>query len=38
MSVFIGKITSVSFVATIGFFDKILVDKDGDGIPDEFET
>ncbi|MBO6291269.1 MAG: hypothetical protein J6N51_03275 [Selenomonas sp.] len=37
MSAFIGEITSVSFVAAIGFFGKALVDKDGDGIPDEFE-
>ena len=37
MSAFIDEITSVSFVAAIGFFDKALVDKDGDGIPDEFK-
>ena len=37
MSAFIGEITSVSFIAAIGFFGRALVDKDGDGIPDEFE-
>lgn len=34
---FIAAITSVSFVAAIGFFGKALVDEDDNGIPDEFE-
>ena len=34
---FIAAITSVSFVAAIGFFGKALVDQDDNGIPDEFE-
>ncbi|MBR1760631.1 MAG: hypothetical protein IJ741_05565 [Schwartzia sp.] len=34
---FIAAITSVSFVAAIGFFGKALIDEDDNGIPDEFE-
>ena len=37
MTKFIGVITGASFIAAIGFFGKALVDRDGDGIPDEFE-
>lgn len=37
MTRFIGEITSASFIAAIGFFGKALVDRDEDGIPDEFE-
>lgn len=29
--------TSMSFIAAVGFFGKAMVDKDGDGIPDSFE-
>lgn len=29
--------TSMSFIAAVGFFGKAMVDKDGDGIPDPFE-
>ena len=38
MTRFIGEITSASFIVAIGFFGKALVDRDGDGIPDEFEN
>ena len=34
---FITAITSVSFIAAVGFFGKAMVDKDNDGIPDEWE-
>ncbi len=34
---FIAAITSVSFVAAIGFFGRALIDGDDNGIPDEFE-
>jgi hypothetical protein len=34
---FITAITSVSFIAAVGFFSKAMVDKDNDGIPDEWE-
>ena len=34
---FITAITSVSFIAAVGFFGKAMVDSDHDGIPDEFE-
>ncbi len=34
---FVNAITSVSFIAAVGFFGKALVDKDDNGIPDEFE-
>ena len=34
---FITAITSVSFVAAVGFFGKAMVDSNHDGIPDEFE-
>lgn len=34
---FIAAITSVSFVAAIGFFGRALIDRDDNGIPDEFE-
>ena len=34
---FIAAITSVSFVAAIGFFGKALIDEDENLIPDEFE-
>lgn len=37
MTKFIGEVTSASFIAAIGFFGKALVDRDEDGIPDEFE-
>lgn len=38
MTKFIGEVTSASFIAAIGFFGKALVDKDGDGVPNEFEN
>jgi hypothetical protein len=34
---FIGAISSVPFIAAIGFFGKALVDEDSNGVPDEFE-
>lgn len=34
---FIHEIASASWIAVVGFICKALVDKDGDGIPDEFE-
>ena len=34
---FIAAITSVSFVAAIGFFGRALIDGDDNGIPDTFE-
>ena len=34
---FIAAITSVSFVAAIAFFGRVLIDEDDNGIPDEFE-
>ena len=37
MTKFIGEVTSASFIAAIGFFGKALVDRDKDGVPDEFE-
>lgn len=37
MTVFIQTLTSVSFIAAVGFFGKALIDDDGDGVPDEFE-
>lgn len=37
MTFFIQTLTSVSFVAAVGFFGKALIDNDDDGIPDEFE-
>lgn len=37
MTVFIQSLTSVSFIAAIGFFGKALIDSNDDGVPDEFE-
>ena len=37
MTVFVQSLTSVSFIAAVGFFGKALIDDDDDGIPDEFE-
>ncbi|MDY2965178.1 MAG: hypothetical protein SOR58_03145 [Megasphaera massiliensis] len=37
MTIFIQTLTSVSFIAAVGFFGKALIDSDGDGVPDEFE-
>lgn len=37
MTVFIQTLTSVSFIAAVGFFGKALIDDDDDGIPDDFE-
>lgn len=37
MTIFIQTLTSVSFIAAVGFFGKALIDDDDDGIPDEFE-
>lgn len=34
---FLHEIASSPWVAAIGFIGKSFVDKDGDGIPDEFE-
>lgn len=34
---FLHEIASSSWIAVIGFVAKALVDKDNDGIPDEFE-
>lgn len=34
---FVNAVTSASFIAAVGFFGKALVDKDDNGIPDEFE-
>lgn len=34
---FIACITSLSFMGSVGFFGKALIDKDNDGIPDEWE-
>lgn len=34
---FITAITSVSFIAAVGFFGKAMVDSNHDGIPDEWE-
>jgi hypothetical protein len=34
---FLHEIASASWVAVIGFIAKAFVDKDNDGIPDEFE-
>lgn len=34
---FIACITSLSFMGAVGFFGKALIDKDNDGIPDEWE-
>jgi hypothetical protein len=34
---FLHEIASSSWVAVIGFIAKALIDKDDDGIPDEFE-
>ena len=34
---FLHEIASTPWIAMIGFICKALVDKDGDGIPDEFE-
>lgn len=37
MTIFIQTLTSVSFIAAVGFFGKALIDDDDDGVPDEFE-
>ena len=37
MTFFVQTLTSVSFVAAVGFFGKALIDNDDEGIPDEFE-
>lgn len=37
MTAFIQMMTSVSFIAAVGFFGKALIDNDDDGIPDSFE-
>lgn len=37
MTAFIQTLTSVSFIAAVGFFGKALIDDDDDGVPDEFE-
>ena len=37
MTVFIQSLTSVSFIAAIGFFGKALIDSNDDGVLDEFE-
>ena len=34
----IGEVTGVSFIVAIGFFGKALVDREEDGIPDDFEN
>ena len=34
---FVNAITSVSFIAAVGFFGRAMLDKDDNGIPDEFE-
>lgn len=34
---FLHEIASAPWIAVIGFIAKALIDKDGDGIPDEFE-
>jgi hypothetical protein len=34
---FLHEIASTPWIAVIGFVGKALIDKDGDGIPDEFE-
>ena len=33
----IVTITSVSFIAAVGFIGRALIDDNGDGVPDEFE-
>lgn len=37
MTIFIQTLTSVSFIAAVGFFGKALIDDDNDGVPDDFE-
>ncbi len=37
MTAFIQTLTSVSFIAAVGFFGKALIDDDDNGVPDEFE-
>ena len=34
---FVNSVTSVSFVAAVGFFGRAMIDKDGDDVPDEFQ-
>ena len=34
---FVNAITSVSFIAAVGFFGRAMLDKDDNGVPDEFE-
>lgn len=34
---FVNAITSVSFIAAVGFFGRAMIDKDDNGTPDEFE-
>lgn len=35
---FINSVTSVSFVAAVGFFGRAMIDSNGDGTPDEFDS
>jgi hypothetical protein len=35
---FIHEITSVPFIAAVGFFGKAMIDNNDDGIPDEWEN
>lgn len=34
---FVNAITSVSFIAAVGFFGRAMIDSNNDGTPDEFE-
>ena len=34
---FVNAITSVSFIAAVGFFGRAMLDKDDNGVPDGFE-
>lgn len=35
---FINSVTSVSFIAAVGFFGRAMIDSNGDGTPDEFDS